>query len=101
MGPTAVLTLWRRRHDERPDARDECRYHVHDDAGRVDRLPARDVEAHAVDRDPPLRHGSPFRGLRNDLGPSLPLMHQPGAADALAQGVDDGRVEAIDRGGDH
>ena len=54
VGQAALVLLRRGRHGERADAGRLRGDDVHDDRRRVDREPARDVEADAADRDPPL-----------------------------------------------
>ncbi len=93
----AELLLGRRADDQRLDARDLRRHHVHHDAGRVDRQAARDVQADAADRDPPFGDRAARHHIDADVLAALGLVDDAGAADRLGQRVAHGRIELVER----
>ncbi len=83
----AELPLRGRGDRERGDARLLRGHDVHDHAGGVDRLAARDVEPDALDGHPALGDRAAGDDLRGHVRTALVAVDQPGAADALLERV--------------
>ena len=92
----AELLLRGRGDRERADAGLLRGHDVHDHAGGVDGLAARDVQADPLDGHPPLGDGAARHDLRGHVGAALVAVDEAGAADALLQRVTHGRVEVVE-----
>ncbi len=73
--PAAEIHLGWGHDSERLDPRDLGRNHVHDHAARIDRAATGNVEAHPLDRDPPLRDGAPWHHGGGHIGAALIEVH--------------------------
>ena len=96
---TEVLLRWAR-DGNRPDLCEQGGDDVHDDAARVDRTTARDIEADPIDGNPALGDRATGCHRRGRLGAALLGVHQAGPADGLLECPADLRVEVHESLGD-
>ena len=95
MRQAAEVLLRRRCEGDGPDAGGQRRDDVHDHRGRVDGQAARDVEAHACDRDPVLAHDGALAEFDVDVRRALRVGEAAGPPDGFLEGGAYRRVQAV------
>ena len=94
----AEVRLRRAGHHQRVHAGGLGRHHVHHHAGRVDRRPARDVQADPLDRHPAFGDRGTRSQLGGGVGAALLGVHRAGALDGHFEGGTHLRVQCLQRG---